>query len=61
MIIISEVEKVIAQLSPQEARMLRYWLNEYQAARRYNKLKAYTKAARTLAHFDKNNGDSSFN
>jgi len=61
MIIISEVEKVIAKLPPQEARMLRYWLNEYQASRRYNQLKAYIRSAKTLADFDKSNSNSLLN
>lgn len=61
MIIISEVEKVIAKLSLQEARMLRYWLNEYQAARRYNQLKACAKAAETLANFEKGNSNALWN
>ena len=59
--IIQEIEEVIAVLPLRKARMLRFWLNEFQAARRYNQLIAYTKATYTLADFEKNNGNALWN
>jgi len=41
MSIVKEVEKVIAELPPEKAFILRFWLNEFQAARRYKQLKKY--------------------
>ena len=61
MTLINEVEKVIAELPLPEATMLRFWLDEYQAARRYKKLKAYILATKTLDNFEKGNSNASWN
>ena len=61
MTLVREIEKVIATLPLSKARMLKFWLNEYQAVRRYNHLKAYSKAVRTLAKFEKSNGHARWN
>lgn len=61
MTIVKEIEQVIAELPPQKAFMLRYWLNEYHAARRYKKLKAYTLAVKTLANFKKSKSNALLN
>ena len=61
MTLIQEVEKVIAELPPRKAGDLKFWLEELKAARRYKYVKAYTKATKTLADFEKNNGDASLN
>jgi len=59
--IVKEVEKVIAQLPVHKATMLRFWLDEFKAARRYKKLKAYTTAVQTLADFEKTNSNALWN
>lgn len=51
MSLVKEVEKVISELPPEKAFILRFWLNEYKAARRYRKLKAHSQATKTLANF----------
>ena len=61
MSLIKEVEQVIAKLPLPEATMLRFWLEEYEAARRYKKLKAYNLSIKTLANFEKSNGSSTWN
>jgi hypothetical protein len=61
MSLVKEVEKVIAQLPLPEATMLKYWLEEYEAARRYKQIKAYAKAITVLANFKKNNGNALWN
>ena len=53
MSLVKEVEKVIAELPPKKALILRFWLNEYIAARRYKKIKAYVQATKTLVNFHK--------
>ena len=59
--IIEEIEKVIAELHPREACKLKYWLNEFKAARRYKQLKAYQPAFKALADFNNSNSSSSWN
>ncbi len=59
--IVQEIKQAIAELPPQEASIVQYWLEEYQAARRYKKLKAYTMARKTLADFQKSNGNALWN
>jgi len=61
MTIIEETEKIIAQLPPRQACKLKYWLNEFKAARRYKQLKAYKPAFKALAKFKRSNVSSSLN
>jgi hypothetical protein len=61
MSIVKEVEKVIAQLPPRQACMLKFWLNEFKAARRYKQLKAYKPAFKALAQFKRSNSISLWN
>jgi hypothetical protein len=59
--IVQEIKKAIAELPIHKATIVKYWLDEFEAARRYKKLKAYTMAVRTLANFEKSNSNSSLN
>ena len=61
MTLIQEIEKIIAELPPRKACMLKFWLNEYEASRRYKHLKAQAMAAKVLADFKKCNGDAALN
>jgi hypothetical protein len=59
--IVKEIEKVIAQLPPRKACVLKFWLNEFKAARRYKQLKAYKPAFKALAQFKRSNTSSLWN
>jgi hypothetical protein len=59
--IVNEIKSAIAELPIHEATMLKYWLEEFEAARRYKKLKAYIRANKALASFQKNNGNALWN
>lgn len=59
--IVQEIKQVIAELPPHKATIVKYWLDEFEAARRYNKIKAYTIAAKTLAKFEKTNSNAQWN
>ena len=61
MSIVKEVEKVISELPPEQASSLKFWLNEFQAARRYKQLKAYAMAAKALAYFRKTDSNALWN
>ena len=61
MSIVQELEKIITELPPRKASNLKYWLEEYKAARRYRQLKSYIMASKILAHFGKSNSDASLN
>jgi hypothetical protein len=61
MTIFEEVEKIIAQLPAEQAFSLKFWLKEFQAARRYKKIKSYTMALKVLADFEKSNGNALWN
>jgi hypothetical protein len=59
--IVKEIEKVLAELPSEKALMLKYWLNEFKAARRYKKLKAYAMAVKAWADFEKGNSNALWN
>jgi len=59
--IIKEIKKVIAELPPHKATIVKYWLDEFEAARRYKKLKAYAMAAKALADFEKGKSNALWN
>jgi hypothetical protein len=61
MSIVKEIKKVIADLPLEKAAVLRRWLDEFEAARRYKKLKAYAMAAKALADFDQSKGNALWN
>ena len=61
MTIFEEVEKVRAELPPEQASSLKSWLNEFQAARRYKQFKAYTMAVKVLVNFKKANSNALWN
>ena len=61
MTIFEEVEKVLAELPPEQAASLKTWLNEFQAARRYKHIKAYTMAVKALAYFKKAKSNALWN
>jgi len=61
MSIVKEIEKVISELPPREARKLKYWLNEFKAARRYKQFKAYKPAFRALGDFKRSKSNSLLN
>jgi len=59
--IAKEIKKVIAQLPLGKAVLLKRWLDEFEAARRYKKLKAYAMAVKALADFQKSNTNALWN
>ena len=59
--IIEETEKMIAELPAEQAVVLKYWLNEFEATRRYKQLKGYAIATEALARFQRSNSDASLN
>lgn len=59
--IIDEVEKILAELPPEQAVMLKRWLIKFEAAHHYKQLKAYTKALKTLSDFEKANSKALWN
>ena len=61
MAIVKEVEKIIAELPPHEASIVQYWLDEFEAARRYKKLKACAMADKAVADFNESNSNASWN
>ena len=61
MTIFEEVEKIIVDLPPEQALNLRFWLNEFQAARRYKHIKAYSMADKALTDFDKGISNAMWN
>jgi hypothetical protein len=61
MTIVNEVERIIAELPPEKASTLKYWLNEFKAAYRYKKLKPYTVAFKALADFQKGKSNALWN
>ena len=61
MAIVREIKKVIAQMPLDKAAVLKRWLDEFEAARRYRKLKAYAMAAQALADFQESNSNALWN
>jgi hypothetical protein len=61
MSIVKEIKKVIAQLPLGKAAILKRWLDEFEAVRRYKKLKAYAMAAKALADFKKSKSNALWN
>jgi hypothetical protein len=60
MSIVEEIEKAIASLPIKEAYLLRHWLNEYEAAHEYKKLKIAQAQAKASNEF-RQDGNSYLN
>jgi hypothetical protein len=61
MSIVREMKNIIVDLPADQASMLTHWLNQFEAARRYKKLKSYAMTVRILADFAKAGGSASSN
>ncbi|MDE2221595.1 MAG: hypothetical protein KGK03_00810 [Candidatus Omnitrophica bacterium] len=61
MSLIREIEEAIAKLPIREAYMLRHWLNEYETAREYKKLKAQAVLNHHLSEFKHDHGNAFLN
>jgi hypothetical protein len=61
MSLVQEIEKIIAELPPRKACILKFWLKEYKASRRHKQIRAYAVTVWALRDFQKNNGDASLN
>ncbi len=59
--IIDELRTIAAQLPAQQAGMLKYWLKEFETARKIKQLKPYALAFKALADFEKAKSIASLN
>ncbi|MDE2027146.1 MAG: hypothetical protein KGJ11_01225 [Candidatus Omnitrophica bacterium] len=61
MSLIKEIEEVITKLPIKEAYMLRHWLNEYETAQEYKKLKKQAALNHGLSEFKHDHGNAFLN
>jgi len=61
MTIYEEIEKIIADLPPEQAISLKRWLKGFQAARWYKQIRAYNEALEVVANFKKNKSNAMWN